>query len=233
MTSQTDERCKCSFAIRMTGEGCRYCQPQNYIDHLKEDNDRIKRQVEVMREGLEKIAKRPDLPNPDRDAALPQQPSLPQGMTERVKQLCRGITAPWTGDPEEPSWSVMQDEAAAILKALSALPGNSVKGVEWQPIETAPKDGRSVLIFYKNSLGKTRIIRAAYTQKFTEENDNDWAEYSEEKDCYYSPEGWYEQMEHWDEYGSCFVSTDSVARFTHWMPLPKPPASTDTAKGEE
>lgn len=28
------DKCQCTFAIRMTGEGCRYCQPQNYIDHL-------------------------------------------------------------------------------------------------------------------------------------------------------------------------------------------------------
>lgn len=29
------DQCKCSFAIRMTGDGCRYCQPQTYIDHLE------------------------------------------------------------------------------------------------------------------------------------------------------------------------------------------------------
>ena len=27
-------KCECSFAIRMLGDGCRYCQPQEYIDRL-------------------------------------------------------------------------------------------------------------------------------------------------------------------------------------------------------
>lgn len=27
--------CKCNLAIRLTGDGCRYCQPQTYIDHLE------------------------------------------------------------------------------------------------------------------------------------------------------------------------------------------------------
>ncbi|QVQ26800.1 hypothetical protein [Achromobacter deleyi] len=29
------DQCKCSFTIRMTGDGCRYCQPQTYIDTLE------------------------------------------------------------------------------------------------------------------------------------------------------------------------------------------------------
>lgn len=29
-------KCQCSMAIRMTGEGCRYCQPQTYIDRVSE-----------------------------------------------------------------------------------------------------------------------------------------------------------------------------------------------------
>lgn len=37
------DQCKCPFAIRMAGDGCRYCQPQTYIDHLeiqaKEDEE--------------------------------------------------------------------------------------------------------------------------------------------------------------------------------------------------
>lgn len=26
--------CKCNFAIKILGDGCRYCQPQEYIDRL-------------------------------------------------------------------------------------------------------------------------------------------------------------------------------------------------------
>lgn len=120
---------------------------------------------------------------------------------------------------------VLMDEAKIAYRALVAA------GVipQWREIESAPKDGTCVLIFYRNSIGKNRIIRASYTQKFTEESDNEWAEYSEEKDCYYSPEGWYEQMEHWDEYGSCFVSASDVSRFTHWMPLPPTPTQGEQA----
>jgi soluble cytochrome b562 len=29
------DQCKCSFAIRMVGDGCRHCQPQTYIDALE------------------------------------------------------------------------------------------------------------------------------------------------------------------------------------------------------
>lgn len=28
--------CKCSLAISLVGDGCRYCQPQEYIDRLEE-----------------------------------------------------------------------------------------------------------------------------------------------------------------------------------------------------
>lgn len=27
-------KCQCDFRIRMLGDGCRYCQPQEYIDRL-------------------------------------------------------------------------------------------------------------------------------------------------------------------------------------------------------
>ena len=28
-------KCECEFRIRMLGDGCRYCQPQNYIDTME------------------------------------------------------------------------------------------------------------------------------------------------------------------------------------------------------
>ena len=45
------------------------------------------------------------------------------------------------------------------------------------------------------------------------------ADYDEETDEYYFPEGWWEVIKNWDEY-SCVAIEDTV---THWMPLPEPP----------
>ena len=40
---RTDKRCKCSMAISFLGEGCRYCQPQEYITKLEQclDEERV------------------------------------------------------------------------------------------------------------------------------------------------------------------------------------------------
>ena len=47
-----DSRCKCSMSISVLGEGCRYCQPQTYIDHL---DDTIK-ENEMDSRGLKRRA---------------------------------------------------------------------------------------------------------------------------------------------------------------------------------
>ena len=97
----------------------------------------------------------------------------------------------------------------------------------WLPIESAPK-GRTVLVYYKNNNGKGRIIRARYVEKYTEEETGEsdlQCDYSEEKDCYYWPEGWYEEIENYEEYGSVKFKQN----ITHWMPLPAAPQPT---KGE-
>lgn len=83
-----------------------------------------------------------------------------------------------------------------------------------------PESGVPVLAFVTNEQGKTRRIRAQWCAKFTEESDGDDAEYCEEKDTYYSPEGWYESNEY-DEV-NWFVH-DPVS---HWMPLPEGPTAT-------
>lgn len=71
--------------------------------------------------------------------------------------------------------------------------------MEWQPIETAPKDGTSVLLGCDyDRLGKARVTLAWW--------DGKWLE----------SQYWNECEEEWED---CTVQF----RPTHWMPLPEPP----------
>lgn len=66
----------------------------------------------------------------------------------------------------------------------------------WKPIETAPKDGRHVLVAVTND--EPGYVAEAY--------------YEEDAD-----RGWFSANTHWTDYvdGQLFPS--------HWMPLPEPP----------
>lgn len=90
----------------------------------------------------------------------------------------------------------------------------------WQQIETAPKN-RTVLIFYKNECDKDRTIKAKYVGKHTVEHCGDDALDFDEDEFgnIWWPEGWYEEIDNWDDYASAFVNHSP----THWMPLPKAP----------
>ena len=93
----------------------------------------------------------------------------------------------------------------------------------WAPVtENMPGLGPNafVLATYVTDYGKPRVVRAYFAPKHTIESCNDadeFADYSEEDDCYYTPEGWYECNAH--EETNWLI--DEVV--THWMPLPKPP----------
>jgi hypothetical protein len=91
----------------------------------------------------------------------------------------------------------------------------------WVPVtEKMPKPVQ-VLAHFTNSMGKGRTIHAVYIPRWHMEQsvENDWAEYNEEKDEYYWPEGWYEVSECNDEWGYTFVDE----KVTHWMPKPELP----------
>jgi len=86
--------------------------------------------------------------------------------------------------------------------------------------DNMPPKGIPVIAFGKNDNGKNRTLRAMWIPKNFQEDDGDFsgdADYNEEKDAYYWPEGFYE----WNEYEDThwFVSH----KITHWMPLPEPP----------
>lgn len=82
---------------------------------------------------------------------------------------------------------------------------------DWKPIETAPKNGRTLLLGYFNSLGNWRTVRGQWmSQEYIDEYSySDW--------CDAEP-GWYEIAEEADEPPNSWWIEP-----THWMPIPPPP----------
>lgn len=81
--------------------------------------------------------------------------------------------------------------------------------MSWQPIDTAPKSGRTVMLGFVNESGLWRSTRGQwFSQDFIEDmwEDGD--------DC---QAGWYETTVEGEE---CYPIAP-----THWMPLPQPPES--------
>ncbi len=89
--------------------------------------------------------------------------------------------------------------------------------------ERLPEPGNAVLL----DIGGETPLRAMWAAKHTveaaEEDDSEWAEYSEANDTYYSPEGWYEWNQHEEVHWA--VSAEPVA----WMDLPAPYSASECA----
>jgi hypothetical protein len=81
----------------------------------------------------------------------------------------------------------------------------------WQPIETAPKDGRALLLGHFNSHGKWRTVRGEWCSE---------AAIAEGWEDPEAPEGWYETSVESDDVPNCWWTEP-----THWQPLPPPPRS--------
>lgn len=83
---------------------------------------------------------------------------------------------------------------------------------QWQPIETAPKDCRTLLLGYPNSHGNWRTVRGQWM------SSEYIAQYWEEPDGVDA--GWFETCEEIEE---CWRITP-----THWMLLPAAPGAAPT-----
>ena len=90
--------------------------------------------------------------------------------------------------------------------------------------ERLPEPHTKVIAHYLNNLENSRTILAEWVPAKSRTDDclvgDDFAEYDEEADEYYWPEGWYESIENWDDYGAVFVHEGVI---THWQPLPRGP----------
>lgn len=117
----------------------------------------------------------------------------------------------------------MGDRPGANWRPLYAHP--PAQQPQWTPIaDGLPASGRTVLACYTNRVGNVRRIRAHWVAAKTSEasDESEFSEYDEDTDTYYSPEGWYENIDNWGDYSSVFVCEGEV---THWMPLPDAPAA--------
>lgn len=93
---------------------------------------------------------------------------------------------------------------------------------KWIPVtERLPENGVHVLLSCKCGAG-AYVCDGFHTEKYSmpaEFYADIDADYDEEADEYYFPEGWWEVIKNWDDY-SCVAIEDTI---THWMPLPEPP----------
>lgn len=110
-----------------------------------------------------------------------------------------------------------QDEATSAAHAawnrraaIAAPPG-------WQPIETAPKDGRKIIVAYVNRNGKLRTVMACWlTDERAAEMDTDGVGLEG---------GWYECIDNWDDYTEVAIHEGEPA---NWMPILAAPDATTT-----
>jgi hypothetical protein len=161
---------------------------------------------------------------PDGYALVPIEPT-PEMIKAALDKPCfdpLGDPLPWS--------HITRTSYAAMLAAAPAAPAAD----GWIPVsERLPDIGSTVIAYYLNSYGKGRTIRAQHVEAWTIEAedvadvDTDCVEYSEQDDCYYLLQGWYECIDNWDEYYRVAVTGGPI---THWMPLPAAP-SANSAQG--
>lgn len=108
-----------------------------------------------------------------------------------------------------------QHALVALLRASLRQSEEEVEGLRrdaWQPIEAAPKTGRTLLLGYPNALGKWRTVRGEWISQAC--IDEQWEEPDD------AEPGWYETSVEADDPPNCWPITP-----THWMPLPSAPVS--------
>jgi len=110
------------------------------------------------------------------------------------------------GEPTEQLWGELWE----VMNAPQVL----------RPMKDAPKD-KPILLYWLNSLGYLRFTIAIFFKKFEMECGYEFqgdADYHEESDTSYFPEGWYESM----EVGESGDGGDYVLHedFIGWLPLP-------------
>jgi hypothetical protein len=87
---------------------------------------------------------------------------------------------------------------------------------EWQPIETAPKDGTAVLLCWAINAGGKPI---------------DWRTDPTTADVFVQVAAWWAGDNDWIVYCSMVREPSLHFKPTHWMPLPPPPGGDGGGQG--
>ena len=108
---------------------------------------------------------------------------------------------------------------------------DSLNNQKWIPCsERLPETNKSVQITFREYLKYSKeyhygVCKAVYISEhsvktcdmWTDCDDDELSIYDEVEDEYYVKSGWYEVIEHWDEYSNIRIYCEVTA----WMPLPK------------
>jgi hypothetical protein len=92
---------------------------------------------------------------------------------------------------------------------------------DWQPIETAPKDGTRMLVRFVNEWKRPCYALAAYFPAGALDMDDEYPGGIDEEG-HNADAGWFEDSDLRDP-----GYWEMTAQPTHWMPLPDPPTPTE------
>lgn len=182
--------------------------PEEFVDVPEDQKEELMRVVRMVERahGISEyaLAARQQAQVPEGFVLVPVEPT-PEMKTAGLNVEVYQDSPP---EPESLTWA----EVRAIYRAmLSAAPRpEAVAG--WQPISTAPKDGRKMLLFYLNANGQARrVIGGWVTAEEAAETDADDVGLEA---------GWYERIDNWPDYYQVAINEGEP---THWMPLPAAP----------
>ena len=132
-----------------------------------------------------------------------------------LEQLCMWMVVNdlATGHADNMSEALQSlDEELRSIRTTTAA-----KIPEWISVSDALPEG-NCLATYVNSYGNKRTIVAFYAKQYSISDDSeDCFDYSEQDDCYYLQEGWWERIDNWCDFTHVKVCEGVI---THWMPLP-------------
>jgi len=155
-------------------------------------------------------------------AALAQ----PEGEVSKIATKLL-LHAAFMHSQDKEGWPVDLDLPPLLTRAADLLQQLSAPAPAVVPIPVAerlPEPNIKVLAHYVNALGNGRTICAIWVPgkaRSDSDYEDDFTEYDEETDKFYWPEGWYEQIENWEDFGWVPVNEGVV---DYWQDLPTWPA---------